>query len=259
MARDRSSSSPKKAPATAKTKRRRGKERAPGEPSRRERYGQIITAFKLTRERDPRFVPWVIAGVLLPIIVIEAIGVLIGHPLITILPALLLGLMGGMVIFGRRAQRAAFAQMDGQPGAALHILKQMRGDWRITEAVAANSQLDSVHRVIARPGVLLVGEGAPHRVKGLLASEKRRVARVVGETPIYDITIGNDEGQVPIGKLQQHLMKMPRNLMPKEVASLDKRLQALSSARTASVPKGPIPAKAQKQINERMRSATKRR
>lgn len=226
--------------------------------SRREKYGQIATAFKLTKERDPKFVPWVVAGFLLPIIVVELVGLLLGHPLITILPALLLGVMGAMIVFGRRAQKAAFSQLDGQPGAALHILKQMRGDWRITEAVAANSQLDSVHRVVARPGVVLVGEGTPHRVKGLLAGEKKRVARVVGGTPIYDITIGNDPGQVPIGKLQAHLMKLPRNMMPKDVSALDKRLQALTVIRSAAMPKGPIPAKAQRAMNDRMRGAAKR-
>ncbi len=219
--------------------------------------GQIATAFKLTSQRDAKFVPWVIAGLLVPIIVVEGIGILLGHAFIALVPAILLGVLGFMVIFGRRAQKAAFSQLEGQPGAALHILKQMRGDWRVTEAVAANSQLDSVHRVVGRPGVVLVGEGAAHRVRGLLATEKRKVARVVGDVPIYDVTIGAEEGQVPIGKLQQHMVKLPRNIMPKDVAGLDKRLQALATSRSGAMPKGPIPAKAQRAINDRMRAAAK--
>ena len=88
----------------------------------------------------------------------------------------------------------------------------MRGQWRVTPGVAGTTHLDAVHRVIGRPGVILVAEGAPHRVKSLLAQEKKRTARVVGTTPIYDIVVGNEEGQIPLGKLQRHLMKLPRNI-----------------------------------------------
>ena len=66
----------------------------------------------------------------------------------------------------------------------------MRGDWRVTSGVAGTQQLDAVHRVLGRPGIILVAEGVPSRVRGLLAQEKKKVARVVGETPIYDIIVG---------------------------------------------------------------------
>ena len=90
---------------------------------------------------------------------------------------------------------------------------------------------------------MLVGEGAPHRVKPLLAQEKKKIARVVGETPIYDVIVGNEEGQVPLRKLNQYLMKLPRNISANAVVELDNRLTALS-ARTAQsgLPKGPMPA-----------------
>ena len=47
---------------------------------------------------------------------------------------------------------------------------------------------------------MLVGEGAPHRVAALLAQEKKRVARVVGDTPIYDVIVGDGEGEVPLAQ-----------------------------------------------------------
>ena len=97
-----------------------------------------------------------------------------------------------------------------------------------------------VHRVLGRPGVVLVAEGAPHRVKNLLAQEKKRVARVVGETPIYDVIVGTEEGQVPLRKLQSHLMKLPRNISTAQVDTIDNRLAALAS-RGAALPKGPMP------------------
>jgi hypothetical protein len=88
---------------------------------------------------------------------------------------------------------------------------------------------------------VLIAEGAPHRVKALLAQEKKRVARVVGDTPIYDVIVGNDEGQIPLRRLQQHIMKLPRNISPSQIDSLETRLAALAS-RGAALPKGPLPA-----------------
>ena len=79
-------------------------------------------------------------------------------------------------------------------------------------ASPAPTQLDAVHRVLGRPGVILVAEGVPSRVRGLLAQEKKKVARIVGDTPIYDIIVGDEEGQIPLRKLSSHVMKLPRNL-----------------------------------------------
>ena len=91
------------------------------------------------------------------------------------------------------------------------------------------------------PGVILVAEGAPTRVRGLLAQEKKKVARVVGDTPIYDIVVGDDEGQVPLRKLSSHVMKLPRNLSAAEVNALGRRMSALGGARMP-VPGGRCPA-----------------
>jgi hypothetical protein len=117
----------------------------------------------------------------------------------------------------------------------------MRGSWRVTQGIAGTTHLDAVHRVIGRPGVILVGEGAPHRVKTLLAQEKKRTARVVGTTPIYEYIVGNDEGQTPLKSLQRNLTKLPRNISPAQMDDIEKRLAALG-ARSAALPKGPLPA-----------------
>jgi len=115
----------------------------------------------------------------------------------------------------------------------------MRGDWRVTPAVASTTQFDMVHLVIARPGVILVGEGNPARVRQLLGQEKRRLAKVIGTAEMRDFIIGDDEGQVSLKKLRTTLMKLPKTLSGKDVNALDKRLKALS-ARPA-MPKGAIP------------------
>jgi len=158
-----------------------------------------------------------------------------------ILPAILLGVLAALFLFSRRAQSSAYSQAEGQPGAAAYVLGQLRGDWHKTDAVAGTTQLDAVHRLLGRPGVVLIGEGAPHRVKPLLAQEKKRVARLAGDAPIYDIVIGRGEGEVPLGKLNTHLMKLPRNLSKEQVVALDRRLSALGAQRTP-LPRGPMPA-----------------
>jgi hypothetical protein len=137
-------------------------------------------------------------------------------------------------------QKSVYTQAEGQPGAAGWALDTMRGQWRVTQGVAGTTQLDVVHRVIGRPGVILVGEGSAHRVRGLLAQEKKRAARLVGNIPIYDIVVGNEEGQVPLRKLQQHVAKLPSNINAKQMDILEGRLNALGS-RSAQVPKGPMP------------------
>ena len=86
-----------------------------------------------------------------------------------------------------------------------------------------------MHRVIGRPGVIFVAEGSPARVKPLLAQEKKRTARLVGDIPIYDIVVGNGEGQVPLAKLERHLTKLPANITVKQMDSLESRLAALGT------------------------------
>ena len=175
-----------------------------------------------------------------------AVGYLIvffvtGSPLLPIPFAILAAVLAAMLVFSRRAQHSMFSQAEGQPGAAGWLLQQnLRGDWRLTQAVAGTTQLDAVHRLVGRPGVVLVGEGAPHRVRGLIAQEKKKIARVAGDTPIYDVMVGTEEGEVRLGKLNRYLLKLPANLTKDEVATLEKRLGALTVSR-APLPQGPMP------------------
>jgi hypothetical protein len=209
---------------------------------RRESFRNLRQAFTLTRQNDPRFVPYlimslVVAGALAYVLVFW----ITDSPYLPIPFALVVGLFAAMFLFSRRAQHTMFRQAEGQPGAAGWMLQQqLRGDWRLTQAVAGTTQLDAVHRLVGRPGVVLVGEGAPHRVKGLLAQEKKRTARVVGETPIYDVIIGTGEGDLRLAKLNRYLLKLPANLSKEQVGTLEKRLAALGGAR-APLPQGPMP------------------
>ncbi len=223
----------------------------------KERRSQLWQAFQMQRKQDKRLLPYMI-GAVVGTAAVVTLGLMWFLPWWMVLPlGIVLGAMIAMIIFSRRVQKSVYQQADGTPGAAAWALQNnLRGTWRVTPAVAGNTYLDAVHRVIGRPGVILVGEGAPHRVKGLLAQEKKKVARIVGDTPIYDIVVGNEEGETPLRKLSTTVMKMPRNIPVDMVTELDNRLSVLAAKSQGGLPKGPLPAGA-KQRN--MQRAMRRR
>lgn len=203
------------------------------------RLKQLSMVAGIVRKTNPRALP-IVAGTGLGIIVIcVVVGLLTGTAGFLIPLGVLLGILGAMILFGRFAQSAQYAAIAGQPGAAAAILQSMRGNWTVTPAIAANRNMDIVHRAVGRPGVVLVGEGSPTRLGSLLAAEKKRVSRVAYDIPIYDIQVGDAEGQVPIRQLQKHIMKLPRNLKGPAIADLNYRLKALPQS--LQMPKGPVP------------------
>jgi hypothetical protein len=230
----------------------RGKGAAKKAP-RGERLRQFLQAYRLTRQGD-RWLPlWlaltfvVVGGVVLLVLTLLKESILISIPV-----SVLGGLLGLMIVFARRVQRTAYRRVEGQPGAAAWALQQidttgpdrrprMRGDWRVTQGVALTPQMDAVHRVLGRPGVILVAEGAPNRARNLLAQEKKRVARVAGDSPIYDIVVGDEEGQVALRGLTKYVNKLPRNLTTAQLNALEKRLAALGGSKAPPLPKGPMP------------------
>ncbi|GAA1190858.1 hypothetical protein GCM10009675_01480 [Prauserella alba] len=204
------------------------------------RRGQIFQAFHMQRKEDKALIPLMLGTFLVIAGLVFLLGMWLGIKWLLLPLGILLGVLGAIILFGRRVQKNVFAKAEGQPGAGAWALDNLRGKWRVTQTVAATTQLDAVHRVLGGPGVVLVAEGAPHRVKNLLSQEKKRIARLVGETPIYEVIIGDEEGQVPLRKLQNHLMKLPRNLKGPQVDALETKLSALGN-RGAAMPKGPMP------------------
>ena len=203
------------------------------------RLKQIRLAAGMLHRSNPRAMPIVFGSALGILAVAVVVGLLTGLAVLLIPLGVLLGALVGMFLFGRFAQAAQYSAIEGQPGAAAAVLENMRGNWTVTPAIAANRNLDVVHRAVGRPGVVLVGEGSPNRLASLLAAEKKRVARVAYEVPIFEFQVGNEEGQVPISKLQRKVMRLPRNLKPAAVSDLNHRLKALQPSLQA--PKGPIP------------------
>ncbi|GGW31346.1 DUF4191 domain-containing protein [Streptomyces xantholiticus] len=206
------------------------------------RLKQIALTYKMTRKADPK-VGLVVAGVgIVTFGVFLGIGFLIGHPVYLGILGFVLAFLAMAIIFGRRAERAAFGQMEGQPGAAAAVLQNVGRGWTTTPAVAMNRNQDVVHRAVGKAGIVLVAEGNPNRLKPLLAAEKKKMNRIVVDVPVHDIIVGNDEGQVPLKRVRATMLKLPRVLSGPQVTATNDRLRALGDLMSnMPLPKGPMP------------------
>src|ERR1041385_1586178 len=126
------------------------------------RFKQIGMVFSFTAKRDKKFVPLVAVALAVPIIAV-VVAVLLGASPIWIPIGVMAGLIGTMILLNLRSQKAMMTEAEGQPGAAASIIETMRGDWRVSPAVASTTQFDSVHPGIRRAGRGPVGGGNPGR------------------------------------------------------------------------------------------------
>lgn len=214
---------------------------------KKERFKQlklIKQTYQLTKEVD-KYLGLILFGVFAfttaPII---AIGIFTAtSPFVQIISVSLgitIGLMITVIVFGRRAESAAYAKIEGQPGAAAAILNTLKKGWIITPAVALTKQQDLVHRVLGPVGVVLVGEGSPSRVSQLLQSERVKAQRIAGEVPVTTLIVGMQEGLVPYRKLVKHIKKLGKKISPKEVRQLRSKFGAVAGS-PLPIPKGPMP------------------
>ena len=206
----------------------------------RQRLQALRVAFQRTREVDPKLVPLMAGFGLAALLLLGGLTAVVVHPLAGVFFGIVFGTLTAMMVFGRRVQKAQYTMMEGHPGAAAAVLQQMRGPWHVTPGVAFTRKQDFVHRVVGRPGVVVVGEGSRARVATLLKQEKRRVARAAGDVPVHEVSVGDGEGQVPLRKLQNHLMKTPKKLKRQQAADLETRLAALQD-QNLPIPKGKLP------------------
>jgi hypothetical protein len=210
--------------------------RKDGKPGR---LAQIRQTYQMTKQSDPR-IGWILLGwFLLPVVIMVAVSVLLKNWWLLPL-GITTGLLIAAIVLGRRAERAAYAQIEGQPGAAAAVLNTLGKGWFITPAVAVTKNQDIVHRVIGRPGVILVGEGSGSRVTHALRNEKQREARFVPDVEFTEIVLGPEEGQVPLTRLVKTVRKMDKKLTPGQVTEVRRRLEALTN-QPVPMPKGPIP------------------
>ncbi len=228
-------------------KAKRAAKKAETDPAKMSRSRQIVQTYKYSRETDKRIGWWMLgAFVLFGAIGFGLFYLLPGSGTISIvlasIGAFFFGLLAMMIVFSRRAQKAAFNRLEGQLGAGARALSLLRRGWTVQEVVGFNKQQDMVHRVVGPPGIVLVGEGNTNRLRALMAGERRKHERVAADTPLFEVVVGREEGQVPLPKLSKHVQKLGRNVKPAEITDILARLRALDAQRPkVPLPKGPMP------------------
>jgi len=224
---------------------RKPKEAKAKKPSQLKQIGEV---FKMTRRSDPQVV-WLMVLAFLGVVAVSlVIGLLLQNPITGLIIGIPLGLLAAVFILSRRAERAAFAQIENQPGASGAALGTLRRGW-ITEEqpVAVNPRTqDAVFRAIGRPGVVLVSEGPSHRAKPLLDAERKKLSRILPNVTIHVIESGRGEGQVPLSQIAKTMNKLKNELTKVEVNAVSKRISSLGSNRLP-IPKGIDPYKARPQ------------
>ena len=203
------------------------------------RFQTFRDAYKVTHEVKP-WIGWALMGLFTLVLVVGiTIGFLLGRPIYGGFVTLPLAALATMFFFTRVAGSAAYASIEGQIGAGASVLMAIRKGWTTTPAVAVNKQQDMVHRSVGRAGIVLTAEGT-FATRQLLQSARKDAERFAPGVPIYEIWIGDGEGQVPLRKLQKHVGKFKKTLSAHQMREVRARLKAVGGM-SLPMPKGPMP------------------
>ncbi|GAA2746438.1 DUF4191 domain-containing protein [Terrabacter aerolatus] len=215
------------------------------------RLSQIRDVYRVSKQADPVIGWYMLLSFLVVFGVLLVVGFIVKLPWIFGIFGVLFGILAATIIMSRRAERAAYSQIEGQAGAAGAALTSIRRGWYtdrepVAADVARPGDINSaamVYRALGRPGVVLVGEGPTARVQKLLATEKKRVERVAPGVPVTTLRVGSGENEVPLPKLASKVQRLKPQITKDEMALVNKRLKALGGLR-APLPPGVDPMRA---------------
>jgi hypothetical protein len=219
------------------------------------RVKQLWQIFVMTKKTDKALVPLLILTLIAPVSAGIAAAILISAGSILtlvlyIITGLMLSVLLTLVVLGNRAERTAYQQISGQPGAVGAVLRSaLRRVWQASEfPVAVNPKnQEAVYRAVGKPGVVLIGEGPQSKTKKMLDDERRAVLRAVPDISVHYIFVGPDADATPLHKLSKHMRSFKNSLRKAEVLAVSHRLNSLSRGGKLPIPKGIDPAKARAQ------------
>jgi len=209
------------------------------------RLSTLRQIFTITRESDPLLPLWMLLAFAGTVLIAFLLGLALGHPVYLAVLGIPLGVLLALVIMSRRAERFAYQRAAAQTGVTGQVMKNIRRGWYVEEEpVAIDPRTrDLVFRAVGRPGVALVTEGPVPRVNRLAEGERKRIARVVGpNVPVLIVNVGDGEGQVPLRKINNTLMRTKPVLTKTEASQVAARLKALGGVRPP-IPKGIDPTR----------------
>lgn len=214
------------------------------------RLKQMFQVFQMTRKADPSSVWWFALAFVGPVVLGVLLALLLPGQnwlaiVLWIVAGVLLGVLLFLIVLGRLAERAAYSQIEGQPGAVGAVLSNsLRRQWRSSEmpvAVHGRSQA-AVYRAVGRPGVVLITEGQRGNLTRQVGEERRKVQRIVPNVAVHVLHVGDGTGEsLTLHKLPRAMNKLKKSLNRNEVLAVANRLDSLTQSPAASIPKGMDP------------------
>jgi hypothetical protein len=205
---------------------------------------QLLQVYKLTAKADKNFVPLGILSFVGPM----AIGIVaillffMDQPLSIFLwsiSTILFSLLLTLSVLSRRAERAAFMRISGQPGAVAAVisstLKRGYSTSEMPVAVDPKSR-DAVYRAVGKAGVVLIAEGNSARLRQIVEDEKRKVSRAIPGVTVSVLSVNEQPGSVPLYALTKAIYKLKKTLSRAEISVVNKRLAGLGL--NIPIPKG---------------------
>lgn len=219
------------------------------------RLKQMYQVFQMTRRYDSTAVWWMALGFAIPLLVGVLLSILLASDsvfgiVLWIVAGVLGGVLGFLVILGRKAEKAAYSQITGQPGAVGAVLKSSlpRG-WTGSEmpvAISPKTQ-DAVYRAVGKGGVVLIGEGPETRTRKMVEDERRKITRILPNVPVNVLQVGPDPDSIPLHKLSRRLGKFKKALSKAEIYAVSNRVSSLHKGPNLPIPKGVDPTKVRAQ------------
>ena len=208
------------------------------------RLKQMWQVFQMTRRYDSSIVWLLILCLVVPIGAAIVLGVLLGGNVLGlvlyIIAGVLAGALIGLIVLGRRAEKAAYGQIAGQPGAVGAVLKSgLRRNWTGSEMpvnVSPRTQ-DAVYRAVGRGGVVLIGEGPKSRTQPMLDKERASVHRILPNVPVNFLYVGPDADATSLDRIPRALGRYKNVLTKAEVLAVSNRLSSLGK-NGLQIPKG---------------------
>ncbi|HEY4152420.1 MAG TPA: DUF4191 domain-containing protein [Pseudolysinimonas sp.] len=213
------------------------------------RLKQMWQVFQMTRRYDSSIVWLLILCLVVPVGAAIVLGVVLGGNVLGlvlyIIAGVLAGVLIGLIVLGRRAEKAAYGQIAGQPGAVGAVLKSgLRRNWTGSEMpvnVSPRTQ-DAVYRAVGRGGVVLIGEGPRSRTQPMLDKERASVHRILPNVLVNFLYVGPDADATPLDRVPAKLGRFKNVLTKAEVMAVSNRLSSLGK-NGLPIPKGIDPTR----------------
>lgn len=204
---------------------------------------QLRETYKFTAAAEKR-TPWVVFGGFgVGFAISFVLGWIFDSPWYGLFIGVLVGFSAAGFGLSWLARKAAYSRHKGQMGSGqVPLMMLPKKKWTYTPAISGDKNGTIVHRAVGPAGIILVGEGNPTKVKGLLAAEAKKHSQIAYDVPVTTITMGEEDGQIPMEKITKYITKLPKRVDKMEIANLEQRIKSIDAMRQrAPLPRGPLP------------------